>query len=339
MAHTSSLTSLSARARVAALALTLVGLNGCARPSSESIQAFASATGGLLTSANAAADFNAAMNQKVHVAEKAQAYAAKGAVDVSPNPDKLLGGHGVALWRSVTGFLGAVTAYAKALAAANDPALVTGASGAVATLGGAVGGVATATGAPASVTPQITAVANIASHIVQIGLELHAARQLRSAMEDVQPLLEQAQAPLTRIVTAIRTDTGKLLRDYDSLISIRLDLARTPPPDEPAATAEPGRADPATGNGPPVLAKGEEFQRRYELYVALVSERDALLVQHEALARLPAAIAAMANAHAEIIASLDKPQARTAALLAFVQQVGAIATEIGKLQALQDAKR
>ena len=175
---------------------------GCARPKDDNIKAFASATGALATFAKTAGDLNVELDGKFKLAMAAQASLKDKSPNLSVAKAVLVTGTSDADWKAVSGFLDAVTAYAEALAKANDPSLVTGLADKVTSIGSAISKVEGALAiADSAGQERIGAIGNIVGELVGIASNMYASIQIRESMAKAQIVLDRGRAPLQQAIS------------------------------------------------------------------------------------------------------------------------------------------
>jgi len=285
---------------------------GCARPQDANITAFANATTALSSLAKSAGDFDIEIDGKQRAAKAANDYASGSKLEFKPQDGILITGKSDADWKAIGAFLDAVSAYAAALAKANDPNLETGLSSKVSNVGSALAKVAAAKATTTGAKDQqqrITAIGAIVSDLVGLASNLYASTQIRSAMAKAQPILEEARAPLNDAINIVVADANSKLEDYR--VALRTKLAAANSSDCPGSK----RCAYATS-----FEKYDAYQAAYQEYLTLNTRLDALR-------GVTKAINAMITAHQKLGEDLDD----TGALTQFLQAVGDIADKISDL--------
>lgn len=295
-------------------------ITGCARPKSDNITAFANATSALTAFAKSTADLDTEIDGKRVTTDAANSFTA-GAPNFLPKEGVLIRGKSDADWKAIGGFLDAVSAYADALAKANDPSLVTGLTGKVSSVGTALSKVAAARNADPTDVQRITSIGAIVSELVGIAINLYASNQIQAAMTQAQPILEDARAPLRDAIGAVLQHSRRNLEDYRVSLRCKLFIARG----EYSANQCPKLAKLA-------LPAGQSTSiEQHDSYVAASQDYLALKARVGALEGIDQAIDDMISGHAKLKDNLDN----TAALTQFLQSVGNIADNMVKLEALQ----
>jgi hypothetical protein len=254
-------------------------------------------------------------------ANAANSYTA-GATNFLPKDGVLVTGKSDADWKAISGFLDAVSAYADALAKANDPSLVTGLTGKVSSVGTALSKVAAARNASPTDVQRITTIGAIVSDLVGVATNLYASVQIQAAMTQAQPILDSARAPLRDAINAVIQDSRRKLEDYRVSLRCKLLIARG---DYSALQCPklPKVAAPPVGQSTSI--------EQYDSYIAASQDYLALNARVSALKGIDKAIDDMISGHEKLKDNLDN----TAALTQFLQSVGDIADNLAKLEALK----
>lgn len=296
------------------VAVALLAIGGCARPRDENLKAFATATSALSNAAKTAGGLNTEIDGKIKLTEAADEFADGGVTRhphfPAPEPQFVAGKKlTVADWKVIEAFLAAVSAYADALNKANDPKLETDLTDKTTALANTIAKAATAQdvarGNPNATKDlqRLQFIGGIAVDIVSIASNIYAGYQIQQAMDDVQPQLDAARAPLTDAINAVVVDDKAKYNLYVKTAQDKLKL----------------------------VSKDPTFIAKYDAYVALNQDVETLNARVAALDSLSKAVGAMIDAHAKLKDNLDSKTA----LLQFLQTVGDIVDKVQKIEALQ----
>jgi hypothetical protein len=307
----------------ASLVALAIATTSCARPKSDNITAFATATSALASFAKSAADLDIEIDGKRSAAAAANAYSA-GASKFPPNKGVFITGKSDADWKAISGFLDAVSAYASALAKANDPSLVSGLADKVSSVETALSKVASA---KANVTPanaqRVTLIGGIVTDLVGVASNLYASIQITAAMDEAQTILNDARIPLRDSILAVVADSNSKLEDYRTALRCKLLIAK--------GTYNEDDCPKLTANDIKIPTTQATSIEQYDSYIAASQDYFALQARVEALKGLDKAIDAMVSGHQKLKDNLDN----TAALTQFLQTVGDIADKMAKVEALR----
>ncbi len=321
-------------AQLAIALLIAFQLVGCARPKDANITAFSNATTALTTFAKSTGDLNVQIDGKIKLATSAYKSIAGTNTDFPPPKSVLVTGESDADWKAVTAFLGAVSAYASALSAANNPNLESNLSSKIPGISTALSNIAAANAAANSQNSQrIQLIGNIAGAIVDIASNLYASIEIRDAMSKAQPILETARAPLEEAIYHVYSSTQLKLTKYETVLWCQ----ETTLSGYPVTSSGNRGADPCRAFFPDLqsakITQASTLER-YNNYAAISQEDASLKLQLSALKDVSKAVGAMIDAHAKLMQDLDNQ----AALTTFLQDVDTIATNISKAQALNNSK-
>jgi hypothetical protein len=298
---------------------------GCARPRDDNITAFANATGALTTFAKNTGDLNVEIDSRIKIAVAAQQSITKPAYNIDVAKGKLLNGKSDADWQVISGFLDAVSAYAKALAAANDPSLETNLGDKYSSMGSAIAKINTAAKLGGS-SDDITAMSNIIGEIVKIASDLYASYQIRQTMDKTQHLLDDSRKYLQDAVGRVHENSSRKLERYRDALECKITMMSNV---EAAGKEERRKFCLARFHDLAGLpANPASTLQRYDNYVAASQEYAALKARLDALNDVAAAIGSMIEAHRKMSKDLDDKTAVTN----FLANVGSIADNVAKLR-------
>jgi hypothetical protein len=317
--------------RVIALFCCFALVVACARPKDDNIKAFSDATSALATFAKSTGDLNVEIDGKIKVALAAQEAIKGENATIKAQKSVLLTGKSDADWKAVTGFLDAISAYAKALSAANDPGLETGLGDKVTSVGAAIAKVDAAMALANS--DHITAISNVVGQIVTVATNLYASYQIREAMMRVQHTLDVGGPHLQSAIRYVYTNTGMKLDNYQLLLECKGAIVASGPVE--SATLRQAkeickRKFPGVFEAAITPASSLE---RYNNFVASQQELSGLQTRLAALKNVGESIAAMIDAHKKMMTDLDDK----AALLDFIKSVETIADNLAKVEAAKSS--
>jgi hypothetical protein len=320
--------------RVAHALLYVSVLSGCARPKDANIAAFANATSALTTFAKNTGDLNVEIDGKIKLAMAADKAIAGTDTTFPAAKGVLITGESDADWKAVVAFLDAVTAYASALAKANDPSLESGLSDKITSIGSALAKVEAAKAAANSQNQaRVQVIGNIAGAIINIAANLYASIQIHSAMAEAQRVLDAARDPLQAAIYDVYSSSQLKLTKYETVLWCKLTtVSGFPANSQTNAGRDPCKAfftDLAKVDVTPA-----NTLQRYDTYIAISEEDTGLQARLKALKDVSKAVGAMIDAHKKLMQDLDDQTALTQ----FLQSVGTIADNLAKLQAPQKSK-
>jgi hypothetical protein len=310
-------------------------LSGCARPKDDNIKAFANATSALTTFAKSTGDLNVEVDGKIKLALAAHEAIKGESATIKVQKSILLTGKSDADWKAVTGFLDAISAYATALSAANDPGLETGLGDKVTSIGSAIAKVDTAIALTDS-PDRITAISNVVGQLVTVATNLYASHQIHEAMGRAQNALDNGAASLQSAVHFVYNNTQRKLDRYQNLLQCKGAIVASGPeesgrPDKLKDVKEFCRGRfPRTFDAAITPASSLE---RYNNFVASEQELSGLQARLAALQNVGESIGAMIEAHRKMMIDLDDKTA----LLDFLKSVGTIADNLAKVEAAKSS--
>lgn len=315
--------------KIALIFVCAIAVSGCARPKDDNITAFASATGALTTFAKNTGDLNAEIDSKIKLALAAQDSIAGNAVVIGVPKGEFLTGRSDADWKAVTGFLDAISAYAAALAKANDPTLETGLGDKLTSIGSAIAKVNTALSLGGS-SDRITAISGIVGQIVTVAANLYASYQIKDAMNQTQSTLDQGRPFLQDALAGVYRSSAVKLAEYKLILGCKTVLVAALPDsagqDKSANTKEGCRIRyPKLAAA--VISPSSSLQR-YDNFIAASQEFAGLQVRVEALKDVSKAVGTMIDAHNKLKDDLDDKTA----LMDFLKSVGSIADGLAKVE-------
>jgi len=325
-------------------------LFGCAGPKDANVTAFANATTALTTLAKSTGDLNTDIDSKIKLAIAAD-QSIGGDTSIPAPKGVLITGKSDADWKSVVAFLDALSAYASALAQANNPgAKDSSSSDKKTSASSASANMATAKAAASSSKSRVQQIGSIVEAIITLASNLYAGIQIRETMTEMQPVLEKARIPLTTAIYNVYSSTQNKLFQYETILYCRATLLGGFPEGNIKAClkyfpnavrqiiqakqavedAERGKVNPLK----PLLELEPTrvtILERYNNYVSISQEDAALKLQLSALKDVSKAVSAMIDAHAKLLQNIDDPSALTQ----FLQQVDKIAQSVSQAEKLQ----
>jgi hypothetical protein len=307
---------------------------GCARPKGDNITAFAAATSALTTFAKSTGDLNVEIDGKIKLALAAQESIKGQSATIKVQKSVLLTGKSDADWKAVTGFLDAISAYATALSAANNPDLETGLGDKVTKIGSAIAKVDAAVNLAGS-SERIGAISNVVGELVTLATDLYASYQIRDAMRRAQIVLDRGAPSLRSAVHFVYNNTQNKLSKYQTLLQCKVAVVASGPdsgkPDKLADAKEFCRARfPGVFDFPITPASSLE---RYDNFVAVEQELSGLQTRLAALQNVGKSIDAMIEAHRKLMNDLDDKTA----LLDFLSSVSTIADNLAKVESAKSS--